>query len=195
MYKRCIDLTVPSNRDITIKHFEAIEKLTLGSESKELDLPYGIHVLYEAGKLKFKRSVFEEPVFEPVVFKEDAGIVKTGFGMTVKWHVEDRTKDFCVFKNEYTKCFDYDKILNRPILRTIKEGDRITINDKLQTKKLSDYFIDEKIPCSQRKKTLLIADGDNIVWVIGHRIGETAKITDETKKILYVEVIKEDIHG
>ena len=195
LYKRCIDLTVPSNRDITIKHFEAIEKLTLGSESKELDLPYGIHVLYEAGKLKFKRSVFEEPVFEPVVFKEDEGIVKTEFGMTVKWHVEDRTKDFCVFKNEYTKCFDYDKILNRPILRTIKEGDRITINDKLQTKKLSDYFIDEKIPCSQRKKTLLIADGDNIVWVIGHRIGETAKITDETKKILYVEVIKEDIHG
>ena len=195
LYKRCIDLTVPSNRDITIKHFEAIEKLAFGSESKELDLPYGIHVLYEAGKLKFKRKVSDEPAFEPVVLKGDEGSIKTDFGITVKWHVEDRSKDFCVFKNEYTKCFDYDKILNRPILRTALEGDRITINEKLQTKKLSDYFIDEKIPCSQRKKTLLIADGENIVWVIGHRIGEFAKITDDTKKILYVEAIKEDIHG
>ena len=195
LYKRCIDLTVPSNRDITTKHFEAIENLVGGDESKELNLPYGIHVLYEAKKLYFKRSGDPEPEFEPVVFAEDKGSVTTDLGITVKWHVEERSSDFRVFKNEYTKCFDYDKILNRPILRTIKEGDRITVNDKLQTKKLSDYFIDEKIPCSQRKKTLLIADGDNIVWVIGHRIGEFAKITDDTKKILYVEVIKEDIHG
>ena len=195
LYKRCIDLTVPTNRDITIKHFEAIEKLSLGSESGELNLPYGIHVLYEAGKLKFKVFSDNEPEFEPVLLSGDEGSVKTCFGITVKWRVEDRSKDFRVFKNEYTKCFDYDKILNRPILRTIKEGDRITVNAGLQTKKLSDYFIDEKIPCSQRKKTLLIADNENIVWVIGHRIGEFAKITDDTKKILYVEVIKEDIHG
>ena len=45
-------------------------------------------------------------------------------------------------------------------------------------------MIDEKIPREQRERTLLLADGSHILWIVGHRISEYYKITGETKTIL-----------
>jgi tRNA(Ile)-lysidine synthase len=55
-----------------------------------------------------------------------------------------------------------------PVLRYRQTGDRIQLEDG-KTKKLSDYFIDEKIPQSQRDQTPLLTVGGRILWVVGHR--------------------------
>lgn len=90
----------------------------------------------------------------------------------------------------YTKWFDYDKI-DRLVLRTRKPGDYIAIDDNGRTKKLKEYFINEKIPREERDKVLLLADGNSIVWVLGYRISAKYKVTKDTKNIIKISYDKE----
>lgn len=88
----------------------------------------------------------------------------------------------------YTKWFDCDKICNTVLLRTRKTGDFITVNSSGGTKKIKSYFIDEKIPASERNSILCVADGQHIMWIYGHRISEYYKVSGETKKIIKITI-------
>jgi tRNA(Ile)-lysidine synthase len=57
-------------------------------------------------------------------------------------------------------------------------------------KKLSDFFIDEKVPRDEKEKIWLITEGDRIVWIPGMRLDNRYRITGETKKILRIEWLK-----
>lgn len=93
-----------------------------------------------------------------------------------------------ILRKEYTKQFDYDKIKEEPVLRHRLPGDLFSTVPG-HHKKLKDYFIDEKIPKETRDSRFLLASGDDILWIIGDRISEDYKVTDETKTILEVSII------
>jgi tRNA(Ile)-lysidine synthase len=52
------------------------------------------------------------------------------------------------------------------------------------SKKLSDFFIDNKIERAKKEQVWLLCSGDNIVWVIGYRIDDRYKIGGKTKRVL-----------
>ena len=87
----------------------------------------------------------------------------------------------------YTKWFDYDKIKKTLHIRGRRPGDRIAVMIQGGRKKLKDYLIDEKIPQSQRDSLSLLAQEDDILWVVGRRISEAYKITEFTKRVLEVK--------
>ena len=43
-----------------------------------------------------------------------------------------------------------------------------------------------------RDRIPLIADGDHIMWIIGYRISEYYKVTDETRQILEITMKEEN---
>ena len=77
-------------------------------------------------------------------------------------------------------------------MRTRRSGDFFTVDQKGSRKKLKEYFINEKIPQKERNMLPLIADGSHIVWMIGGRISEAYKITENTKKILEIKIKGEE---
>ncbi|MCC8080699.1 MAG: tRNA lysidine(34) synthetase TilS, partial [Lachnospiraceae bacterium] len=91
-------------------------------------------------------------------------------------------------KKRYTKWFDYDKIKFVVQLRGRRTGDYLQVSAAGGHKKLKRYLIDEKIPLRERDRLSLLADGDHIIWVIGYRISEAYKVTEETKRVLCVQV-------
>lgn len=95
------------------------------------------------------------------------------------------------FNERFIKFFDYDKIKGDLYLRNRKLGDVFTPFGMRGSKKIKDYFIDEKIPISHRDRIpLLVDDNNNILWIIGMRTSELYKITTETKNVLVVKYIK-----
>jgi len=56
-------------------------------------------------------------------------------------------------------------------------------------KKIKNYFIDKKVPLSERDETLLVMDKEKIIWIVGHEIDDRVKITPESKS--YIEMICE----
>ena len=53
-------------------------------------------------------------------------------------------------------------------------------------KKLSDFFIDQKIPISEKENTYVLESNGKIAWVINHRIDDRFKVTRDTKKIFRI---------
>ena len=95
-------------------------------------------------------------------------------------------------EKNYTKWFDYDKIKNGVRIRTRQTGDYMVVNSGGDHQKLKSYFIDRKIPRESRDNIAILADADHIIWIIGYRISEWYKITKDTKRILEVQVEKEN---
>jgi len=59
-------------------------------------------------------------------------------------------------------------------------------------KKLNRYMIDQKIPRDEREKIIVLRDEQEILWIIGGRISETYKITENTVRALQVVVTGPD---
>ena len=93
-----------------------------------------------------------------------------------------------LLQNSCIRWFDYDKISENVLLRYRKDGDYIIISDKGDRKKLKKYFTDSKIPSEKRDNIPVIACGNEILWVVGYRTGEGARITRATKKLLKMEL-------
>ena len=48
--------------------------------------------------------------------------------------------------------------------------------------------LDEKIERYRRDTIPLLAQGNHILWVVGHRISEQFKLSEESKRILEVDI-------
>ena len=58
-------------------------------------------------------------------------------------------------------------------------------------KSLSKFLKDEKISLTDKKRVLILINGNNeIIWVINHRIDDRYKITESSKKVLKISYNK-----
>ncbi|MEJ2721504.1 MAG: tRNA lysidine(34) synthetase TilS [bacterium] len=86
--------------------------------------------------------------------------------------------------------FDLHRLVPPLTLRTPSPGDRMQPFGMSGTKKLSDIFIDKKIPASRRGGTPVITDSEDILWVVGIATSEKTRVDERTGKIVKISVQK-----
>lgn len=96
-----------------------------------------------------------------------------------------------IMEKPYTKWVDYDKIKTNLVLRRRQPEDILCIDAAGHHKKLNRFLIDRKIPRYKRDSLWLIADGSQVVWIPGERMGAEYKVTEETKRILEIKITGE----
>jgi tRNA(Ile)-lysidine synthase len=79
---------------------------------------------------------------------------------------------------------DLDRVSFPLTLRSSKPGDRFRPLGLGGSKKLKDFFIDAKIPKSQRRQIPILCTKDHIIWVVGHRLDDRVKLTSHTRRLL-----------
>ena len=190
-------------KDITERHIRAVMKLTGPGGGHTVNLPYGLQAVrgYETLKIvqdRESRSAVEssdpgnkwknEGSFEKEIrLRTDLDETFRVGPASIRLHAIPRKKEPEIPKNQYTKWFDYDKINVGLSIRYRKNGDYLTLSGGGK-KKLRRFMIDEKIPENERDRIPVLADGDHVLWVVGYRISDYYKITDETEHILEAEV-------
>ncbi|MDR1860089.1 MAG: tRNA lysidine(34) synthetase TilS [Bacteroidales bacterium] len=100
--------------------------------------------------------------------------------------IRDDTYTFC--KTPDVADFDCDRLEFPLSLRHWREGDVFRPLGMLCFKKLSDFFVNEKLSLPEKEACWLLCSGNDIVWIAGYRIDDRFKITVETKNILRVKI-------
>ncbi len=83
---------------------------------------------------------------------------------------------------------DYDKLKFPLIIRKWTIGDYFYPLGMENKKKLSDFFINQKLSLHQKENTWLLCSGHDIVWIIGMRIDNRFRITTQTNTIYKIEL-------
>ncbi len=99
-----------------------------------------------------------------------------------------RAEDFQLIKHANTACIDLDEIEFPLLIRKWKQGDYFQPLGMTGFKKLSDFFIDQKVPIHEKENTWLLCSGKKIIWIMGHRLDNRFKITTQSKRILKIEI-------
>lgn len=97
-------------------------------------------------------------------------------------------QDFQIIKEAKVACIDLNEIEFPLLIRKWKQGDYFQPLGMTGFKKVSDFFIDQKIPIHEKENTWLLCSGKKIVWIMGHRLDNRFKIIDETKQVLKIEI-------
>ncbi|GAB1451745.1 tRNA lysidine(34) synthetase TilS [Draconibacterium sp.] len=100
--------------------------------------------------------------------------------------------DFKIRKEKNIACIDMEKLQFPLLVRKWQQGDYFQPLGMTGFKKVSDFFIDEKIPLHEKDSTWLLCSGEKIVWIMGQRIDNRFKISSKTKNILQIEINPEN---
>lgn len=204
--KMALEKLAGHSKDLEAKHIKQVLALTEKQVGKVVHLPYGMIARRDYGDISLLRDRDESKLEMDKAFGQapkelriPGRIRLPQQQLIVEASLFSYEKNMEIPKNCCMKWFDYDKIENTLVIRTRNEGDFIQINRTGGRKKLKDYFIDHKIPREERDRILLIADGSHILWITGatDRISENYKVSEKTKNILLIKLMKaeEDKNG
>ena len=184
---KAITVCSKSAKDIGRIHVQDVAELFYKPCGKKILLPYGVTATRQAGGVVLdpKDCMERKTPIQTDAYpaKADTSHVLEA-GLTVRSETVQNADLENIPQKRYTKWFDYDTINCYPVFRKRQEGDYLVIDGNGRKKPLNRYYIDEKIPASERDDIWLLADGNHVMWVLGYRISEAYKVKPDSQKIV-----------
>jgi tRNA(Ile)-lysidine synthase len=179
----------------TLKNFEKVHIVDIiqmqnHSTGKRLMLPNNIIVLSQYGNIIVKKnnSVDKSGKYSYALDFGTNNIEKLKLNIKIK-----KTSKCSRTNNKFVQFFDLDKLKGSITIRNRQKGDKFIPLGMSGKRKLKDFFMDLKIPRSERENIPLICFGEDIGWVVGYRISDDFKVDRNTKNILAISFEREEL--
>ena len=175
-------------KDIETRHIEEIMDALNKPAGKRISLPDGLTFSIEYDRYLLGS---DPAALSPLpVLEAESPLKIPGKTRLPGWHIEAQltdataTREKCEAANDFTACFDFNKTGGKLTVRRRQPGDRFQPLGMTQPKKLNEFMIDAKIPRAWRQRVPIVCSPNHILWVVGWRIDDRAKVTDSTERIL-----------
>ncbi|MHB8776264.1 MAG: tRNA lysidine(34) synthetase TilS [Anaerolineales bacterium] len=179
----------------------AAKMINSSAHSARLDLKAGLHMLRESKSIYICTLDAELPISLWPQMPEDLSItvspprqaaLDSGWKLNCeRWHLpalawEQAERN----ENQFQVWLDAENLTGSLELRTRRRGDRFTpLGMNGHSQKLSDFFINEKVPYRARERWPLLCAGHEIIWVPGYRLSHTYRLTEATRNIIYFSMV------
>jgi tRNA(Ile)-lysidine synthase len=192
------------NSDLRDVNFEAVERLVrfvrqVPSPGRQVDFTDGNHVFTEAGKFFISRRSAEIPSPQwPSIQQQIHVNIGHPLKLDVNWQLIIQEEPVpanleTIFSNEdpFQAWMDADRVQGTLQVRSRKDGDRFQpLGMPKGSLKLSDFFINEKLPSRGRTNWPLVCLGDEIIWIPGYRSAHPYRVTGSTRRLLHFSLYR-----
>ncbi len=187
-YKKLVGTTL----GLSFSHFQNICNTLTSKENspqKVFSLPKNVrlYIEYECIRFSFIDLWEQIPYKYSFALEEKLDIVETGITLHACIIPIDSISALAG-TNRYQARLDSNCSTGKMYIRNVRAGDRFRPLGLGGEKKIKDFFIDQKVPKSQRHRIPILEIDGRIAWVIGYRIDERFKITEKTKMCLQIDV-------
>lgn len=134
---------------------------------------------------KEKTAAFERPVNIPGVTAVEE--LEASLEAEIVEKTLNAKTGYAAEKDALIQFFDYEKLKTGINIRNRREGDVFKPLKSNGTKKLKEYFIDNKVPRGLRDNIPLVTKNNEVIWIIGYKISDKFKVTENTKSVLKLE--------
>jgi tRNA(Ile)-lysidine synthase len=172
-------------KDIEARHIEEIMNALSKPAGRSLSLPGGLTFTIEYDRYLIGKDSLALSPLPPL--ESELTLTIPGETTLAGWHVVANTtnREQMIEKGDsLTAHFDFDKTGDKLLVRNRKTSDRFCPLGMSQPKKLGEFMIDTKIPRLWRKRVPIVSSPQQIIWVVGWRIDDRVKVTENTKRVL-----------
>ena len=199
-------------RDLTHGHYERILQLEDEDISgRKITLPSGFVACREYGNLIFAlaerapkpdeempktvslqipgRTKFGQYLIEAVIFDaEQSHFEKLRMDSCLRRNDIEKNRNDKEWKSKIVEWFDLEKVSLPVTVRFREAGDRFWPLGLAGEKKVSKFLTAAKVPQETRRKVLIVADSEKIIWVWPIRISEETRIGSGTQNVLQMRI-------
>ncbi|MBN2898935.1 MAG: tRNA lysidine(34) synthetase TilS [Clostridia bacterium] len=174
LIRKCIEVLRGHLIDVTYDEVETIINLAMRQRTNSKKNYHGLYfeisydrLLIYLGKIKAEGGLFE---------------------LKVREMTREEFDDYTLSNDEVA--VDQEKIAGRLSLKYRQSGDAFQPVGMSGSKKIKDFFIDEKVPREQRANIPIIWDDTGIVWIVGYRQDRRYLVEERTSKVLILQCMK-----
>ena len=187
LFRRAAFTLRPGQRDVD---FDALER---AATLQAVDLSGGLKTLLEGQTLYLVEDEMALPSIYPQVdeaFSLSLGATQLGNGWVLACEVSAQVS-WSGSRDGMLAFVDADVAGDQVNVRPVRPGDRLEpLGMPGQRVKLSDLFVNERIPKRLRKNWPMVCAGGEIIWVPGLRLAHPYRVTENTKRVLKLEIRK-----
>ncbi|MFW6019136.1 MAG: tRNA lysidine(34) synthetase TilS [Bacteroidales bacterium] len=159
-----------------------------GTPGKVFHSPtHEVYIDRECLVIKEKTAQEASPHF--TIYKNDIPCTITSpLSLSLGWKSKTALKN--ISKQPEVANIDASKLEWPLVIEKWKRGAHFFPLGMQQKKKISDFLVDEKVPLYLKQNIWILRSGNKVVWIIGMRIDNRFKITNQTTKILEIKLLE-----
>ena len=131
-------------------------------------------------------SKIDDNPAQDFMITEDETVIE--FPFLLKINKQPVTPDFEVSKEITRIHVDASRLTYPLVLRRWKEGDTFFPFGMKQRKKVSDFFIDNKLSLFEKEHSWILVSNNEIVWIVGQRLDNRFCVTNETMEVVEFKI-------
>ena len=196
--RRAVQAVKGSADGITRRHILDMRRLIDGPAGRTLHMPDGIlfAIGYDEAHIGIGTVAADALSPLPPICGEYP-LAVPGETRIPGWRISASIRDaddFSAIANAdgFSETLDLDSVGAALHLRGRRPGDRFQPLGMVQSKKLQDFMVDERIPRRWRDGVPLLVSRNGIACVVGWRIAHWARVTDATKRRLHLIFRRDD---